>query len=222
VTNPKSKIGILGGSFNPPHYGHLKPAQEVLESLGLQQVLFLPSGEHPLKRSNIVSAGHRLAMTKAAIASTPQFAICDLDVKRPGISYSVDTLAQLASDYPDQELVFMVGSDILGELHLWMDWHKILDHAHLLMMVRPGVEVDFTSADIDKKVVEFLAKNRVEHPEQLDAANGGSYKFIQMPVTPVDISATQVRAMVKQGISCKKYTPDGVVKYIIEHGLYLT
>ncbi|MBF0446101.1 MAG: nicotinate (nicotinamide) nucleotide adenylyltransferase [Magnetococcales bacterium] len=223
MKNPKKrKTGILGGAFNPPHFGHLRPAYEVLEELGLQQVLFLPSGEHPLKKSSIVAADHRLAMTKAAIASTPQFAICDLDVKRSGLSYTVDTLAQLARIYSDQELVFMVGSDILRELHLWKDWQKILDHAHLLMMVRPGVEVDLTSDSIDKKVIEFLAKNRVEHPEQLDAANGGCYKFIQMPVTPVDISATQIRAMVENGISCDKYTPDGVVKYIIEHGLYLT
>ncbi|MBF0193519.1 MAG: nicotinate (nicotinamide) nucleotide adenylyltransferase [Magnetococcales bacterium] len=223
MKNPtKRKIGVLGGAFNPPHFGHLLPAMEVIERVGLQQVLFLPSGEHPLKKNSIIAANHRYAMTKAAIDQTPQFAISDLDVKRAGTSYSVDTLAELANRYPDHELAFMVGSDILGELHLWKSWHKILDNAHMLMMVRPGIDVDLNSPIVDKNVVEFLVNNRVENPEQLDAASGGSYKFIQIPVTPVDISATKVRAMVKNGINYDKYTPAGVVKYIIEHRLYLT
>ncbi|MBF0381870.1 MAG: nicotinate (nicotinamide) nucleotide adenylyltransferase [Magnetococcales bacterium] len=218
----KRKTGVLGGAFNPPHFGHLRPAQEVMELLDMQQVLFLPSGGHPLKKGSIVAANHRLAMAKVAIANTPKFTICDLDVKRSGISYSVDTLAELARLYPDFELVFMVGGDILTELHLWKDYHKILDHAHLLMMVRPGVETDLTSGDIADGVRGFLQKNLVEHPEELDAKNNGFYGFIQIPVTPVDISATQIRAMVAKGMDCKKHTPDGVVDYIMEHGLYLT
>ncbi|MBF0358400.1 MAG: nicotinate (nicotinamide) nucleotide adenylyltransferase [Magnetococcales bacterium] len=217
------RTGILGGTFNPPHFGHLHIAKEAIDLLALERVLFIPSGEHPLKKSReIAAAKDRLAMTKLATDHEPRFNLCDIEIKRSSISYSVETLAELAKTCPEHELIFMVGSDILTELHLWKDWQKILDHAHLVVMVRPGVEVGLSSLEVDSNVGNFLKDKQVELPEQLDVAKNGFYQFLHLPVTPVDISATQIRELIKSRASSRGYTPDGVVDYIEQNRLYLT
>ena len=213
----------MGGAFNPPHFGHLRPAREALELLGLEKILFLPSGEHPLKESSRVApAEHRLAMTGLAIAPEPQFELCDLDVKRSGISYSVDSLARLSDLYPDQELVFMVGGDILTELHLWKDWPGIFNYAHLAMLVRPGAAANLARTSAESSVVEFLRKRQVAIPDQLDRQKSGLFQFIQLAVEPLAISSTQIRKLVGRGLSCRSLTPAGVVDYINQNQLYVS
>jgi nicotinate-nucleotide adenylyltransferase len=214
------KIGVLGGAFNPLHFGHLRPAREVLDRLALEKILFLPSGEHPLKKGSAMAATEdRLAMLKLALAPESQFELCDLDSKRPGISYSVDTLAELANHYPDRELVFIVGGDILTELHLWKDWPKILDHSHMVMMVRPGFPA-VTPAD--DRVASFLEQHRVDSHKQLNCQETGLYGFMQLVVAPCAISSTQIRDLVRNRTNIRSFTPDVVVDYIMQNQLYLS
>ncbi|MBF0455291.1 MAG: nicotinate-nucleotide adenylyltransferase [Magnetococcales bacterium] len=215
------KIGILGGAFNPPHFGHLRSAREALELLKLDRIIFTPSGEHPLKKSaTLASATHRLAMTRQAIASEPLFEVSDLEVKQSGVSYTVDTLEKLAACHKNQELFFIVGGDILGELHRWKDWSHILTNAHLVMMIRPGFPVDLSST-VDP-VARFLNSVQINNPEALNRQTAGGYRFAQLPVTPLDISSTQIRELAKQRRSLRFLTPDGVMEYINHNQLYVS
>ncbi|MBF0447974.1 MAG: nicotinate (nicotinamide) nucleotide adenylyltransferase [Magnetococcales bacterium] len=220
-------IGILGGSFNPPHFGHLRPAREAMAWLGLEKMVFLPSGEHPLKKNgDLALASHRLAMIKAAVADEPRFEVSDLDVRHPGISYTVETLERLAPIYPDRELVFLVGADILRELPFWKDWRGIFERAHLAVMARPGTDLNFSNPDLtgplDRQVADFLLTIQVDCPEQLNRSSSGAYGFIRLPITPLDISSTQIRTLIKNGEGSARLMPAGVRDYINRNRLYLS
>lgn len=217
------KIGIFGGSFNPPHFGHLHPAREAVEQLGLAKLLFLPSGAHPLKKqTSLASATHRLVMTELIIATEPLFEVCKLDLQNPGICYTVDTLAKLAHSYPDHELVFIVGGDIISELHHWKEWQKIFLYAHMAMLVRPGTESSIIGEITNRQVAGFLAQQQVSSPKHLTVQPDGRHRFIQLMVTPVDISATQIRQRLQNGDSCHNLTTAAVREYINANQLYVS
>jgi nicotinate-nucleotide adenylyltransferase len=193
----------------------------VLERLGLEKILFLPTGEHPLKKSHILApADHRLEMTRIGVAANPRFEVCDREVKRVGVSYSVESLAELAGEYPDHELVFMVGGDILVELHLWKNWQQLLDYAHLAMMVRPEAPVDLSAPAINREVTDFLTRHQVYNSQDLGRQVGGGYHFIGLPVTPQKICSTQIREEIRQKKSIHSTTPPGVIDYINQNQLY--
>ncbi len=216
-----TRIGILGGAFNPPHIGHLRPAREVFRSLGLDRLLFVPSGEHPLKRGGgaMIAAAHRLAMIEEALDSEPDFEACDVEIRRPGTSYTVDTLEELRRTYPDGELVFLVGGDILAELHLWKRWRQIFDHAHLVMMQRPGYS---GLEGIDAEVAGFIAGLRVDEPHELACDKDGGHRFLLLSVTPAPVSSTMIRARAADGADIGALVPEAVADYIKRHQLYLS
>lgn len=199
------RIGILGGTFDPPHLGHLLIAEAARVALELESVLFLPAGEPWLKAGRrITPARHRLRMLELAIADNPHFGRCDCEVRRDGPSYTVDTLEQLSRDLPpDSELYFIVGSDVLPEFHLWKEPEQILELCCLAVVERPGGPDDG---------IALLAER---FPE---AAAMGAAVPVHGP--RVDCNASQLRQMLAQGRSVRYQIPDGVVAYIAEHGLY--
>jgi nicotinate-nucleotide adenylyltransferase len=193
------RLGLLGGTFDPPHFGHLVAAQEVAWRLGLDRVLFLPAHQNPLKRSeSSSSAEDRCEMVRLAIAHNPTLELSRLDVDRPPPSYTVDLLRLLHA--PDSELFFIGGADILPELPRWRAPEEILRLARLVVVDRPGAPPANLAA------LAPAARERVE--------------VIRGP--GVAISATELRARVKRGEPIRYLTPPAVERYILDRGLYVS
>ena len=204
--NPR-RIGILGGTFDPPHLGHLLIAETARGALQLESVLFIPAGEPWLKAGQLVTpAYHRLRMVELAVADNPHFHVCDCETRRSGATYTVDTLRELRSAYPgDAELYFIVGSDVLCQFHRWKEPEAILALCRLAVIERPGNPADGT---------ETLA-------ERFPAAVAGG-AVVPVAGPRVDFSASELRRILAAGQSARYRIPDAVAQYIREHDLYRT
>ncbi len=213
----KTRLGIFGGAFNPPHFGHLRPALEAMQQLALEAVFFLPSGSHPFKGADQLAAvPHRVAMTRLAIQGQSGFELCELDANRTETTYTVDTLQLLADRFPLGELIFLMGSDLLAEMHLWKRWQDIIEIAHICPLLRPG----HAATALDTPVMAHLNRFRVAHPTELDRQRLGHFGFCLLPVTAMGIRSTQIRQLLQRGETIRYLTPDAVVDYIQHHTLY--
>ena len=203
----RRRVGILGGTFDPPHLGHLLIAETARVALDLKTVIFLPAGEPWLKSGQrITPAHHRLKMVQLAVADNPNFRVSDCEVRRTGATYTVDTLRQLRWGYsPDTELYFIVGSDVLAQFHRWKEPEAILELCRLAVIERPGGPE------------EGIAALRESFADALDA---GAVVSVAGP--RVDFSASELRRVLAAGQSTRYQIPRAVAKYIAEHGLYRT
>lgn len=201
------RIGIMGGTFDPIHYGHLVVAEEVRTRLDLTEMLFIPTGDPPHKPGrSITPAHHRAAMTQLAIASNSFFALSNVEIERSGPSYSTDTLRILRDRLGTQVgLYFVIGWDSLEEIHHWHEPQGLLSLLTALVVVRrPGYEEE----------PEYKAALEQRLP-------GISQRLLVIPAPQLDISATDLRQRVIEGRPIKYQTPEAVEHYIIEHELYL-
>jgi len=206
-------IGILGGTFDPIHFGHLRPALEVMEHLGLDEVRFMPCGIPPHRRTPVASVEHRLAMVERAVHDQPGFVVDRRELDRDGPSYSVDTLESLRGELGKEvPLCLMMGMDAFAGLSSWHRWQEILDLAHVVVAHRPGSPA---SHDFGDWVNEAVATD----PADLRRSPAGGVFF--QPVTQLDISATSIRAMLRRGESPRYLMPSSVLDYIRAQGLYL-
>ena len=201
----RQRIGILGGTFDPPHLGHLLIAETARVALDLKTVIFLPAGEPWLKSGQrITPAHHRLKMVQLAVTDNPDFCVSDCEVRRTGATYTVDTLRQLRFGYSrDTELYFIVGSDVLDQFHRWKEPEAILELCRLAVIERPGGPE------------EGIAVLRENFSDALDA---GAVVSVAGP--RVDFSASELRRVLAAGQSTRYQIPDGVAEYIAEHELY--
>jgi nicotinate-nucleotide adenylyltransferase len=194
------RVGLLGGTFDPPHYGHLVAAQEVAWRLELDRVLFLPARQNPLKRGEPnSSAEERCEMVRLAIDGNPVFELSRLDLDRPPPSYTADLLRVLES--PECELFFVVGADLLPELRRWREPAEILRLARLAVVNRPGAP----SPDL----------NRLE-----ELAPGAGLRATLVEIPGIDIASREIRQRVRSGRPIRYLTPPAVERYIAERGLY--
>ncbi len=196
------RLGVLGGTFDPPHYAHLILAEHARDQLDLEQVLWVPAADPPHKRGEVAaSVEHRLAMLRLALADAPGFRLSLVDVERPGPHYTADMLDLLQRMHPEVELFFLIGSDSLMYLPGWSRPHEVIRLARLAVMARPGF-----SPDLDR----------------LEAALPGLRKRMEIVRVPqIDIAAHDIRARVAAGRSIRYLLPQAVELYIKEHGLYL-
>ena len=196
-------IGVLGGTFDPIHSGHLIIAEEAGLKLGLARVLFVPARQQWLKTGrNIAPAAHRVEMVKLAIATNPNFEISAVDIDRPGPSYSVDTIAILQQQMgAEAKIFFLVGWDSLAELPQWKEPDRLIQLCKLVAVTRPG----FSRPDL--KALE-------------PAVPGVTQSVVWLDIAPVDISSTDIRERVAQGLSIHGLVPEAVESYIKEHKLY--
>ena len=195
-------MGIMGGSFDPPHIAHLLTAETAREALRLDLVLFLPVAQQPLKLGRPATpVGHRVAMTRLAIEDNPHFALSTVDVDRPGPSYTVDTL-RILSEQAGQgcALWFIIGADSLATFPTWRDPQGILALSRLAVVRRPGITTD------------------VEQIERQVPGIGERIDWVDAPL--IDISATGIRRRASQGLSMRYRVPEPVRLYIETHGLY--
>ena len=202
---PGRRIGILGGTFDPPHLGHLLIAETARVALELESVLFVPAGEPWLKSGQrITPAEHRLRMVHLATADHPDFCVSDCEVRRSGASYTVDTLRELRDGYcPATELYFIVGSDVLDQFHRWKEPEGILELCRLAVIERPGGPAEG---------IGILSER---FP---DAVASGAVVSVAGP--RVDFSASELRRILAAGLSTRYQIPDPVAAYIAEHELY--
>jgi nicotinate-nucleotide adenylyltransferase len=207
-------VGILGGTFDPVHYGHLRPALELLETLDLAEVRFVPCRIPPHRGAPWITADQRLALVRLATDGQPGFATDDRELRREGPSYMVDTLASLRADLDaDMPLGLIVGTDVFRELHTWHRWRELTDLAHIVVMQRPGV-----LQPLPPVLEEFVAPRVVYDAGALRHRPAGGILF--QPVTQLHISATRIRALLAHGRSPRYLLPDPVLAYIQERALY--
>jgi nicotinate-nucleotide adenylyltransferase len=199
------KIGVLGGTFDPIHLGHLIVAEDLREKLGLSEVLFIPAGRPWLKmkeEKTISAAEHRLAMVRLAVASNHYFKVSTMEINRPGISYSIDTVLELKSELGAQtEIYFIVGPDALAELPKWKEPARLVELCQVVGIGRPG----YTKANL-RKLERSIP--------------GASRRIMMVDVPQIDISSTEIRERVACGLSIRYLVPEAVEKYIAEHKLY--
>ena len=196
------RLGILGGTFDPIHLGHLILAQATAEHLALDQVLFVPAGLQPLKRDRAITpAPHRVRMVELAIADNPRFALSRVDVDHPGPSYTVETLDRLRAAWgPRAAFWFIIGLDSLATLQAWRDPAGLLARTRLAVADRPGVTIDLPA----------LTAALPRLPAQLD----------WVPAPLIAISASALRARAAAGRSLRYFVPDPVAAYSATHALY--
>lgn len=189
------RIGIMGGTFDPIHHGHLVAASEVMDVFGLDQVVFVPAAVQPFKADRrVTSAEHRYLMTVIATASNPRFAVSRVDIDRGGTTYTIDTLADLSREYPDSDFYFITGADALAQIAQWKDADKLFEQAHFIGVTRPG---------------HNLSDPGLPHE---------SVSLLEVPA--MAISSTDCRTRVEDGKPVWYLVPDGVVQYINKYGLY--
>ena len=213
--------GIFGGTFNPVHYGHLAAAEEVRERLRLDRVLFLPSFLPPHKHDEAIpSAVQRLEMVRLAVSGNPHFVVSDLEVKRGGVSYTVETVEALIAKHPGTGFVFITGLDSFLEIRTWKDWERLLALCSFAVLSRPGFRFS------DLVVFPFLQDRRGDL-ERLDRretqrvnVQGEGFVLSLENIPFYDISSTDIRTRVRQGRTIKYHLPEPVERYIIENKLY--
>ncbi len=201
------KIGLIGGSFDPIHFGHLLAAQGAAEQLGLATVIFIPAMQPPHKKYRHLAAfEHRYAMVKIAIRANPLFEVTDIERRRGGKSYSIDTIHQLRAEYGmDKKLCFIVGADMVRDLPTWRQIDELVRLCAFAVVVRPGYDFDCDLDEIEGRLGrKFVTETR--------------RNIVRIP--PVGVSATEIRRRLGAGKAVRYMVPEGVERYIQRHGLY--
>ena len=215
------RLGIIGGTFNPIHYGHLAAAEEVRDRLKLDRVLFIPSFLPPHKQEeDIPSALQRLEMVRLAISGNSHFKASDIEVKRGGKSFTIDTIEALLPQHPGAELYFITGLDSFLDIQAWKDWERLLTLCFFVVLSRPG----YSFADLAKLV--FLKKSArdlsaLDRRETTQAVmQSDALKVYFERISLYDISSTDIRTRVRHARTIKYHLPETVEHYIIENKLY--
>jgi nicotinate-nucleotide adenylyltransferase len=202
-TETVRRLGIMGGTFDPIHYGHLVTAEGARYEWGLEKVIFIPAGRPPHKPGlQITEPWDRYVMTGLAIESNPFFQVSVMEIERPGPSYTVDTVSAMQVLYPESEIFFITGSDAVLEVLTWKDVPKLLSKCRFISVSRPGYNLDKLHAGLDGI------------PEELKK------KIIYMQVPSLAISSTEIRKRVREGRPVKYLLPESVENYIMKKELY--
>lgn len=206
-------IGILGGTFNPIHFGHLRTATEVAEQLRLKQVRIIPCALPPHRKLPGVSAQQRLAMAQLAIENSELLCVDDRELNREGHSYTIHTLESLREEFPKEPLLLILGMDSFHSLPRWFEWQRLLDYAHIVVVSRLGRALPH-----EGRLATLLEQQQENDIEKLKQHNHG--KLHVLSVTGLNISATLIRERIAQGLSPRFLTPNPVCDFISEHKLY--
>lgn len=199
----RKALGILGGTFDPVHYGHLVAAQYAAYGFHLDRVIFMPAAQPPHKDADgVLDARHRLAMVDLAIADNPAFEMSTLEVDRSGVSYTIDTIETLQETYPGADIYFIMGMDSIYILDTWKDVERLVTLCRFIVVTRPAYELNRSDPALQGVPQGFW--------KQAD--------FLEIPA--MDISSTDLRARVQQGKPIRYLLPPAVEKYIYDHSLY--
>lgn len=210
----RGPVGVFGGTFNPVHYGHLRSALELVESLQLEQLRLMPSAVPPLRDEPSCSAQHRAAMVELAVAAEPQL-VCDArELGRQGKSYTIDSLIELRRELGAQRSLSMImGCDAVLDITRWHRWDELLDWANVVVIARPGWEFPASG-----EVAHWLQAHRLGQRDELRAHRAGAIVIEEL--RPLAISSTEIRQLLASGRSARYLMPESVLDYIAQHELY--
>ena len=196
-----ARIGLFGGTFDPPHAGHIELAKKVLSDFDMDKIIFIPAGNPPHKQQQKKTDKlHRYRMVQIATHGYDKFFVSDFDIKNEKPNYSYITIEHFKCKYPDSEIFFIIGADSLRDLPLWKNYRELLTMCHFIVVARPGIEKE-----------DYYKKFSGDEPEP-------SVFFIED--FSYDLSSTQLREQIPQGTFCEKDLPDGVLEYIAKNNLY--
>ena len=207
-------LAVLGGTFNPVHYGHLRSALELVEHLGLAELRLMPCASPPHRDTPTCSAEHRAAMVELAVASEPSLACDRRELDRAGPSYTIDSLQELRTECgATASLCLVMGCDAFLAIHSWRDWQRLLELAHIVVIGRPGWQLPTSGP-----VADWLTMHRADSAAALAAAPAGTIHIEEL--RPLAISSTEIRSLLQSGNSVRYLLPESVIDYIQSHGLY--
>jgi len=209
-------IGIFGGTFDPVHFGHLRPALDVKQALGLDEMRMIPAFQPPHRTQPVANPGQRLTMLRAAVGDEPDLQVDNREMLREGESFMVDTLSSLRDESGDKPLCLVLGADAFLKLDEWHRWQEIPGLAHIVVTHRPGWQLEMNAANPE---LQKLWRER-QVPDRAGLVDSPAGKIILQAVTSLEISATQIRALVTAGKSPRYLLPDAVWNLIRMHGLY--
>ena len=213
-------VGIFGGTFDPIHYGHLRIAEEIVETVGLQKMYFVPAGMPRLRHSPVASAKHRVEIVRLAIQKNPAFILDDREIYRDGVSYSIDSVREFKQEFGEEVgLCLVLGVDAFIKLSEWNNWKELFNLCHFIISTRPGYILTSINELLPKELREECSQRWVSSAESLRKDTGGLI-FIAS-TTMLDISATSIRADIAVGRSVRYLVPDIAINYILANKLYL-
>ena len=213
-------VGIFGGTFDPIHYGHLRVAEEIVETVGLQKMYFVPAGMPRLRYSPVASSQHRVEIVRLAIQKNPDFVLDEREIYRDGVSYSIDTVREFKQEFGEEvRLCFILGADAFIKLPEWNNWKELFNLCHFIVSTRPGYTLTLIKELLSKELREECSQRWVSNTESLRKDTSGLI-FIAS-TTMLDISATSIRAHIAVGRSVRHLVPSVTVNYISENKLYL-
>jgi len=213
------RVGLFGGTFNPVHWGHLRAAEEIREMFYLKQVIFIPTNISPHKESQeIVPAEHRLKMLNLAINDNPCFFTSDVELRRPGKSYSIETIGHFKHTFGKElTLFFILGMDVFLEITSWKDYIELFNLCNFIVMSRPGYEVE----ELDQVIPAQVRSDFCYQNDKKMFINSSQHSIYFTEITPVDVSSRSIRTLVRDGRSIKHLLPETVESYLKEHKLYI-
>jgi nicotinate-nucleotide adenylyltransferase len=214
-----TKVGIFGGTFDPIHFGHLRAAEEIREILDLEKIYFVPTSVPPHKTSPGMASPHdRLKMLELALNDNNFFRISDIEIKRGGTSYTIDTLRYFSDTFPLFDLYFIAGSDLFSEIDSWKDYKKIFRASNFAVIDRPGFGFEFPGG-LPLEIKDDF--RYYKHYNNLTLyINKNSRMLSLVKIDGLEISSTEIRELVEKSKSIKYLVPPNVEAYIIEHGIY--
>ena len=212
------RVGLFGGTFNPVHWGHLRPAEEIREMFDLKQVIFIPTNVSPHKESKeIVPAHHRLKMLDCAIEGNPYFFTSDVELKRPGKSYSIETISHFKQTFGEElTLFFILGMDAFLEINSWKSYQELFFLCNFIVMTRPQYEI----RELNEVIPTQMMKDFIYRPDEKRFIHSSKFSLYFKEITSIDISSHSIRTFIKNGRSITYLLPEVVEKYVKEHKLY--
>ena len=213
-------VGIFGGTFDPIHYGHLRVAEEIVETVGLQKMYFVPAGMPRLRHSPVASSQHRVEIVRLAIQKNPDFVLDGREIYRDGVSYSIDTVREFKQEFGEEiRLCLVLGADAFIKLPEWNNWKELFNLCHFIVSTRPGYTLTLIKELLSKELREECSQRWVSNTESLKKDTSGLI-FIAS-TTMLDISATSIRAHIAVGRNVRHLVPSVTVNYISKNKLYL-
>ena len=213
-------VGIFGGTFDPIHYGHLRVAEEIVETVGLQKMYFVPAGMPRLRHSPVASPQHRVEIVRLAIQKNPDFVLDGREIYRDGVSYSIDTVREFKQEFGEEiRLCLVLGADAFIKLPEWNNWKELFNLCHFIVSTRPGYTFTLIKELLSKELREECSQRWVSNTDTLKKETSGLI-FIAS-TTMLDISATSIRAHIAVGRNVRHLVPSVTVNYISKNKLYL-
>lgn len=209
-------IGIYGGTFDPVHFGHLRPALDVLQALQLEQIRFIPCGVPPHRQQPVAAAAHRVAMLQQAIVGQDVFVIDEREIARGGTSFMIDTINSLQAEYADKDFCLIIGTDAFNDFDSWKEWQTIVAKIRLVVAHRPNYDV--AVQNWGEQLRAYVQKYRVHAAN--DFVNAAAPAVYFCPVTQLEISSTRIRELLAAKQSTAYLLPANVLDYINRHRLY--